>query len=129
MKVAILAGGLGTRLTEETETKPKPMAEIGGRPILWHIMQTYAHYGVCNIIELTSRSAVKGPWSSSTTRSSAMTSETPGYNRSRAGSCGRSRSTLATRGRSGSQSIRSSKPASSERPATGYGRGSGPLWE
>jgi glucose-1-phosphate cytidylyltransferase len=45
MKVVILAGGLGTRLTEETETKPKPMAEIGGRPILWHIMQTYAHHG------------------------------------------------------------------------------------
>jgi glucose-1-phosphate cytidylyltransferase len=45
MKVVILAGGLGTRLTEETETKPKPMAEIGGWPILWHIMQTYAHHG------------------------------------------------------------------------------------
>jgi glucose-1-phosphate cytidylyltransferase len=45
MKVAILAGGLGTRLAEETETIPKPMVEIGGRPILWHIMQCYAHYG------------------------------------------------------------------------------------
>ena len=45
MKVAILAGGLGTRLREETEFKPKPMVEIGGRPILWHIMKTYAHYG------------------------------------------------------------------------------------
>jgi glucose-1-phosphate cytidylyltransferase len=45
MKVAILAGGLGTRLAEETETKPKPMVEIGGRPILWHIMMMYAHYG------------------------------------------------------------------------------------
>ncbi|MFO0959081.1 MAG: glucose-1-phosphate cytidylyltransferase [Isosphaeraceae bacterium] len=45
MKVVILAGGLGTRLTEETETKPKPMVEIGGRPILWHIMKSYAHYG------------------------------------------------------------------------------------
>lgn len=46
MKVAILAGGLGTRLSEETEVKPKPMVEIGGRPILWHVMKHYAHYGV-----------------------------------------------------------------------------------
>ncbi|MDQ3622886.1 MAG: glucose-1-phosphate cytidylyltransferase [Verrucomicrobiota bacterium] len=45
MKVVILAGGLGTRLSEETEIKPKPMVEIGGRPILWHIMKHYAHYG------------------------------------------------------------------------------------
>ena len=45
MKVIILAGGLGTRLTEETEVKPKPMVEVGGRPILWHIMKHYAHYG------------------------------------------------------------------------------------
>ncbi len=45
-KVVILAGGLGTRLAEETELKPKPMIEIGGKPILWHIMQGYAHYGV-----------------------------------------------------------------------------------
>lgn len=45
MKVIILAGGLGTRLQEETETKPKPMVEIGGRPILWHIMKHYFHYG------------------------------------------------------------------------------------
>ena len=44
MKVVILAGGLGTRLAEETEIKPKPMVEIGGRPILWHIMKQYAHY-------------------------------------------------------------------------------------
>lgn len=45
MKVVILAGGLGTRLAEETEVVPKPMVEIGGRPILWHIMKHYAHYG------------------------------------------------------------------------------------
>jgi glucose-1-phosphate cytidylyltransferase len=44
MKVAILAGGVGTRLVEETEIKPKPMVEIGGRPILWHIMMHYSHY-------------------------------------------------------------------------------------
>lgn len=45
MKVLILAGGLGTRLSEETELKPKPMVEIGGMPILWHIMKIYSHYG------------------------------------------------------------------------------------
>jgi glucose-1-phosphate cytidylyltransferase len=45
MNVVILAGGLGSRLAEETEIKPKPMVEIGGRPILWHIMKHYAHYG------------------------------------------------------------------------------------
>jgi glucose-1-phosphate cytidylyltransferase len=45
MKVGILAGGLGTRLSEETDTKPKPMVEIGGEPILIHIMKHYAHYG------------------------------------------------------------------------------------
>ena len=45
MKVAILAGGLGTRLSEETSVKPKPMVEIGGKPILWHIMNIYAAYG------------------------------------------------------------------------------------
>lgn len=45
MKVAILAGGRGSRLAEETHIKPKPMVEIGGRPILWHIMMHYAHYG------------------------------------------------------------------------------------
>lgn len=44
MKVVILAGGFGTRLAEETEVKPKPMVEIGGRPILWHIIKYYAHY-------------------------------------------------------------------------------------
>ena len=45
MKVAILAGGLGTRLSEESIVKPKPMVEIGGKPILWHIMKIYAYYG------------------------------------------------------------------------------------
>jgi len=45
MKVIILCGGMGTRLREETEYKPKPMVEIGGKPILWHIMKLYAHYG------------------------------------------------------------------------------------
>lgn len=45
MKVIILAGGLGTRMAEETELRPKPMVEIGGRPILWHIMKLYAHHG------------------------------------------------------------------------------------
>ena len=45
MKVAILAGGLGSRLAEETEIKPKPMVEVGGMPILWHIMMHYRRYG------------------------------------------------------------------------------------
>jgi glucose-1-phosphate cytidylyltransferase len=45
MKVVLLAGGYGTRLSEETDLKPKPMVEIGGKPILWHIMKMYSHYG------------------------------------------------------------------------------------
>jgi glucose-1-phosphate cytidylyltransferase len=45
MKVVILAGGLGTRISEESATRPKPMAEIGEKPILWHIMKIYSHYG------------------------------------------------------------------------------------
>ena len=45
MKVVLLAGGLGTRLAEETSVRPKPMVEIGGKPILWHIMSIYARYG------------------------------------------------------------------------------------
>ncbi len=50
MKVVILAGGLGTRLSEETTLRPKPMAEIGEKPILWHIMKTYSHYGYNDFI-------------------------------------------------------------------------------
>jgi len=46
MKAVILAGGFGTRLSEETATRPKPMVEIGGKPVLWHIMKIYAHHGV-----------------------------------------------------------------------------------
>ena len=45
MKVAILAGGRGTRLFEETEVRPKPMVEIGGQPILWHILKHFTHFG------------------------------------------------------------------------------------
>ncbi len=52
MKVAILAGGFGTRLSEETQIRPKPMAEVGGRPILWHIMKIYAHYGMTDFVIL-----------------------------------------------------------------------------
>ncbi len=50
MKVAILAGGLGSRISEETEIKPKPMVEVGGRPILWHIMKHYAHHGFSEFV-------------------------------------------------------------------------------
>lgn len=50
MKAVILAGGLGTRISEETALKPKPMIEIGGKPILWHIMKIYSHYGINEFI-------------------------------------------------------------------------------
>ena len=50
MKVVLLAGGLGTRISEESHLKPKPMIEIGGRPILWHIMKTYSQYGLNDFI-------------------------------------------------------------------------------
>jgi len=46
MKLVILAGGLGTRISEESHLKPKPMIEIGGKPILWHLMKIYSHYGI-----------------------------------------------------------------------------------
>ena len=46
MKAVLLAGGFGTRLREETVIRPKPMVEIGGRPILWHIMKLYSHHGI-----------------------------------------------------------------------------------
>ncbi|WP_300899834.1 sugar phosphate nucleotidyltransferase, partial [uncultured Helicobacter sp.] len=52
MKALILAGSLGTRLAEETSIKPKPMVEIGGFPILWHIMKLYSHYGFNDFIIL-----------------------------------------------------------------------------
>ena len=50
MKAVILAGGLGTRISEETDTKPKPMIEVGGKPILWHIMKMYSSHGVNDFI-------------------------------------------------------------------------------
>src|SRR3954470_746654 len=50
MKVVLLAGGIGSRLAEETAVRPKPMVEIGGQPILWHIMKTYAAHGVTDFI-------------------------------------------------------------------------------
>ncbi|MFT3934705.1 MAG: glucose-1-phosphate cytidylyltransferase [Chitinophagaceae bacterium] len=50
MKVVIFAGGLGTRISEETDTRPKPMVEIGGKPVLWHIMKIYSHYGFNDFI-------------------------------------------------------------------------------
>ena len=50
MKAVILAVGYGTRISEESGIRPKPMVEIGGKPILWHIMKTYAHYGINDFI-------------------------------------------------------------------------------
>ena len=50
MKVVILAGGFGTRISEESHLRPKPMIEIGGKPILWHIMKIYSHYGFNDFI-------------------------------------------------------------------------------
>jgi glucose-1-phosphate cytidylyltransferase len=50
MKAVILAGGLGTRISEETSTRPKPMIEIGGKPILWHILKTYSHHGINDFV-------------------------------------------------------------------------------
>jgi len=50
MKAVILAGGLGTRISEETSSRPKPMIEIGGKPILWHIMKTYSHHGIKDFV-------------------------------------------------------------------------------
>jgi glucose-1-phosphate cytidylyltransferase len=50
MKAVILAGGLGTRISEETTTRPKPMVELGGRPVLWHIMKTYSAYGIHDFV-------------------------------------------------------------------------------
>lgn len=50
MKAVILAGGLGTRISEESHLRPKPMIEVGGKPVLWHIMKTYSHYGINDFI-------------------------------------------------------------------------------
>jgi len=50
MKAVILAGGLGTRISEESHLKPKPMIEIGGKPILWHVMKIYSHYGINDFV-------------------------------------------------------------------------------
>lgn len=53
MKVVLLAGGLGTRMREETEYKPKPMVEVGGKPVLWHLMKSFASYGINNFVICT----------------------------------------------------------------------------
>ena len=50
MKAVILAGGLGTRISEESHLRPKPMVEIGGMPILWHVMKIYAHHGIADFV-------------------------------------------------------------------------------
>ena len=50
MKAVILAGGLGTRLAEETAVRPKPMVEVGGRPVLWHLLKTYSHHGINDFV-------------------------------------------------------------------------------
>ena len=50
MKAVLLAGGLGTRISEESHLRPKPMIEIGGRPILWHVMKIYSHFGINDFV-------------------------------------------------------------------------------
>ena len=55
MKVVLLAGGFGTRISEESQFKPKPMVEIGGQPILWHIMKEYSYYGFHDFIRFRVR--------------------------------------------------------------------------
>ena len=60
MKAVILAGGLGTRLSEETLVKPKPMIEVGGKPILWHILKTYSQHGVNDFIICLGYSEISG---------------------------------------------------------------------
>ena len=55
MKAVILAGGLGTRISEESISKPKPMIEIGGRPILWHILKIYSNFGINDFVIVTDR--------------------------------------------------------------------------
>jgi len=59
MKTVILCGGLGTRLREETEFRPKPMVNIGNRPILWHIMKIYAHYGYTDFVLILVKNLLK----------------------------------------------------------------------
>ena len=61
MKAVILAGGYGTRISEESAIRPKPMVEIGGKPILWHIMKTYGAHGITDfvILEKADRVGVK----------------------------------------------------------------------
>ncbi|MEI6198897.1 MAG: NTP transferase domain-containing protein, partial [Actinomycetota bacterium] len=53
MKVVLLAGGLGTRMREETEYKPKPMVEVGGKPVLWHLMKSFATHGLTEFVVCT----------------------------------------------------------------------------
>ncbi len=73
MKVGILAGGFGTRLAEETEVRPKPMVEIGGMPILWHIMMHYSHFGHREFaIALGYKVSTSNAGSATTSRSMAL---------------------------------------------------------
>ena len=53
MKVVLLAGGLGTRMREETEYKPKPMVEVGGKPVLWHLMKSFASHALTDFVVCT----------------------------------------------------------------------------
>ena len=73
MKAVILAGGRGTRLAEETVLRPKPIVEIGGRPIIWHIMKIYAAHGIVDFVVCL---GYKGYLSRSTSRTSACTTPT-----------------------------------------------------
>ena len=93
MKIVILAGGLGTRLSEETALRPKPMVEIGGQPILWHIMKHYQHHGftefICALgykgesvkryfLDYQTSPAAKSPSTTRRSRTGPSISSTPG---------------------------------------------------
>ena len=101
MKVVILAGGFGTRISEESAVRPKPMVEIGGRPILWHIMKIYSHYGINDFVI-----AVSGMPANSALRSWLVTPMAPPCSSSAASRLGSPQRSSRARRRTGPRSRR-----------------------